>query len=128
MPNGGAAAQVHVLRPLRRRDRPEGRRVRPRLAGRDRDRHDGEDRERQRAHADHRQGRLRHVRVGLDAVRGPGHDARLHDLQAGRGRPRGPDQLLQRRELLRPGVRQALRAAEGGARPARSGWRSCTRC
>ena len=117
MPNGGEPLKFTLLRPLRRRDRPEGRRVRPRLAGRDRDRHHREDRERQRAHADHRQGRLRHVRVGLDALRGPGHDARLHDLQAGRGRPGGPDQLLQRRELLRPGVRQALPAAEGGARP-----------
>ena len=43
-------------------------------------------------------------------------------------RPRGPDQLLQRRELLRPRVRQALRAAEGRARPATSASRSSTRC
>ena len=32
-------------------------------------------------------------------------------------RSRGPDELLQRRELLRSGVRQALPAAEGRARP-----------
>ena len=36
-------------------------------------------------------------------------------LRPGLERPRGPEQLLQRRELLRPAVRQALPAAEGGA-------------
>ena len=40
----------------------------------------------------------------------------LH-LRPGVERSRGPDQLLQRRELLRPRVRQALPAAEGRARP-----------
>ena len=77
----------------------------------------GEGLRRQPPHRGHRQGRLRHVRLGLDPVRRPGHDALVLQLRPGRERPRGPDELLQRRELVRQGVRQALRAAEGRARP-----------
>ena len=54
---------------------------------------------------------------GWTPVRGPGSDALVLHLRPGRERPQGPDELLQRRQLLRPGVRQALPAAEGRARP-----------
>ena len=87
------------------------------LAQGDRDRHDAEDLRRRPAHGGHRQGRLRHVRLGLDPVRRPRPDAvvlHVRPRQPGSGRP---DELLQRREPLRPGVRQALQAAEGRARP-----------
>ena len=83
----------------------------------DRDRHDAEALRRRPAHRGHRQGRLRHVRLGLDAVRRPRADAQLLHLRPGRQRPGRPDELLQRREPLRRGVRQALRAAEGRAGP-----------
>ena len=117
MPDGGRPLELPLLRALRRRDRPGDRGVHHRVAGRDRHRHDGQGGRRQPAHRHHRQGRLRHVRLGLDPVRRPGHDARLHDLQAGQRRPGGPDQLLQRRQLVRRGVRPPLRAAEDRARP-----------
>ncbi len=101
MPGGGEPINLTLLRALRRGDRRGDRRVRHRLAGRDRHRHHPEGGRRQPADDHHRRGQLRHVLVGLDAVRGPGHDARLHDLRSGRERSGGPDQLLQRRQLLR---------------------------
>ena len=76
-----------------------------------------EDLRRRPARRGHRQGRLRHVRVGLDAVRRPRPDAVVLHVRPGRLGPGRPDELLQRRELLRPGVRQALQAAERRARP-----------
>ena len=63
-------AELHLLRPLGRGDRHGDRRVRAWLAGRDRHRHHAEGGRRQPAHHRHRQGRVRHVRVGLGAVRG----------------------------------------------------------
>ena len=104
------------------------RRVHHGLAEGDRHRHHPEDLRRRAARRGHRPRRLRHVRLGLDPVRGPGHAARLLHLRPDRVGPRGPAQLLQRRELLRPGVRQALPAAEGRARPGEARSRSSTRC
>ena len=76
---------------LRRRDRRGDRRVHHGLAGRDRHRHrrmkvDDDS----QLTDDHRQGRLRHVRLGLDAVRRPGPDALLLDLRPGRDDPEDP--------------------------------------
>ena len=55
--------------------------------------------------------------MGLDAVRRPGSDAVVLPVQPDRDRPRRPDELLQRRELVRPALRRALQAAERRARP-----------
>ena len=79
--------------------------------------HHAEGLRRQPADRGHRQGRLRPLRVGLDAVRRPRPDALVLHLRPGQQGPQGPDQLLQRRELVRPAVRRALQAAEGRARP-----------
>ena len=87
-----------------------------RLAAQDRDRDHAEGLRRQPAHRGHRQGRLRPLRLGLDAVRRPRPDALVLHLRPGQQGPQGPDELLQRRELVRPAVRRALQAAEGRAR------------
>ena len=94
----------------------------------DRHRHHQEGGRRQPAHHDHRQGRLRHVRLGLGPVRGPGPDALVLHLRPDLERPRGPDELLQRRELLRSRVRQALRRSRRSSSTTPSGRASCTRC
>ena len=111
------AAELPLRRALRERGLGPDRRVHHGLAQGDRDRHHPEDLRRRPARRGHRPRRLRHVRLGLDPVRRPGHAAGLLHLRPDRVGPRGPAQLLQRRELLRPGVRQALPAAEDRARP-----------
>ena len=75
-----SAAELHLLRALRRRDGRGGRRVHEGLAGRDRDRHHGEGGRRQPAHHGHRQGRVRPHVLGLDALRGSGPDALVHEV------------------------------------------------
>ena len=99
-----------------------------RLAAQDRDRDHAEGLRRQPADRGHRQGRLRPLRVGLDAVRRPRSDALVLHLRPGQQGPQGPDELLQRRELVRPAVRRALQAAEGRARPGQARATSSTRC
>jgi hypothetical protein len=112
---GRQAAEDALRGALRVRDLRADGRVHHGVAAQDRHRHDREDVQRRAADRADRQGRLRHVRVGLDAVRGPRPDAQLLHLQPGQPRPEGPDELLQRRELVRPHLRQALRRAEGRA-------------
>ena len=58
-----------------------------------------------------RQGRLRHVPLGVDAVRRSGRADLVLPLQPDR-HGRRPDVVQQRRELVRPGLRQAVQAAE----------------
>ena len=127
-----AAAQplnFSLLRPLGRRDRARDRRVRNRLAARDRDRHDAR---RWPTTASSPtiigKGDYDMFAWGWTPFVDPDPMLSLLHLRPGVERPGGPDELLQRRELLRPGVRQALRAAEGRARRATSGRRSSTRC
>ena len=128
MPGGGQPLRLRYAVRSETPDAAADRRVHHGLAEGHRDRHDAEGLRRRPAHRGDRQGRLRPVRVGLDPVRRPRHDALLLHLRPGQPGSRGPDELLQRREPLRPGVRQALRAAEGRARSRTSGSRSCTRC
>ena len=128
MPGGGKPLNFTYMVRSDGETGAEDRRVRDRLAEGDRDRDDQEGRRRHPAHRDHRQGRLRHVLVGLDPVRGPRPDAVVLHVRPDRERSQGPDELLQRRQLLRPAVRQALPEAEGRARPRRSASRSSTRC
>ena len=111
-----APAEVPLRGALRGRCRPADGRAHQRLAAQDRDRDHAEGLRRQPPHRGHRQGRLRPLRVGLDAVRRPRSDALVLHLRPGQQGPQGPDELLQRRELVRPAVRRALQAAEGRAR------------
>ena len=64
---------------------------------------------------------------GWTPVRRPRPDAVVLHVRPGHDRPGGPVGS-QRRQLVQRGVRRALRAAEGRARPASAGSRSCTRC
>ena len=66
------------------------------------------------------QGRLRPLRLGLDAVRRPRSDAVLLPVRPDRGRCVGLLELLQRHRHLRPAVRRPLQAAEHRARPRHS--------
>ena len=103
MPGGGRPAEVPLHGALRGRDRPADRRAHHRLAeARSGSRPTQKVDDDSRADRGHRQGRLRHLRVGLDAVRRPRSDAVVLHVRPGRERPRGPDELLQRRELVRP--------------------------
>jgi peptide/nickel transport system substrate-binding protein len=61
---------------------------------------DPEGLQRQPADRGHRQGRVRPLRLGLDAVRRPRPDAVVLHLRPGQQGPRGPDELLQRRQLV----------------------------
>ena len=125
---GRQGHQPHVLHPLRLDDvRPE-RRVRLRLAEGGRDRHDDQGRERLRADRDHRQGRLRHVPVGLDAVRRPRPGAVLLHVRPALEGPRRPHELLQRRQLVRPVLRRRLQGAEHRARQGKAPRDRAPRC
>ena len=128
MPGGGEPLKLDLHRPLRVRDGGAERGVRHRLAEGDRDRHDDQDRQRLQADGDDRQGRLRPLRVGLDAVRRPRSGALVLHVQPAEQGSREPDELLQRRELVHQDLRRRLQGAERRARPAEAASRSCTGC
>ena len=115
--------------PLRRRDRarrsPSSSPAGSRRSGSPRPRRSPSD---SRAHADHRQGRLRHVRVGLDPVRGPGHDARR---TSGATRSRATPPTRPTTTTTRTTATPSTTSSTSSRRSSsirRSGWTSCTRC
>ena len=77
---------------------------------------------------DHRQGRVRHVRLGLDAVRGPGHDALLHDLRPGRARSRGSRPTTTTTPTTATRSTTASTSSRRSSSIPRSAGRSSTRC
>ncbi len=81
--------------------------------------HDREDLQRQPAHRGHRQGRLRPVRLGLDAVRRPRPDDVVLHLRPGQPGPEEPDELLQRRELVRQDVQRMYKQQNTELDPAK---------
>ena len=128
MPGGGQPLQ-HALRGALREPRlAADRRVHHRLAEGDRDRDDAEGLRRRPAHRGDRQGRLRHVRVGLDAVRRPGPDAVVLHLRPGRAGPRRPDRTTTTTRTSATRSTTSSTSSRRSSSTPTSGWRSCTRC
>ena len=122
------AAEVPLRGPLRVPELRPDRRVHHGLAEGDRHRHDPEDLRRRPAHRGHRQGRLRHVRLGLDAVRGPGPDALLHRPATRSPGPEEPDRTT---TTTRTSATRSTTSSTRSRTPSStrtSGWTSCTRC
>ena len=100
MPDGGEPLNFrYAVRSESEIAQPVGR-AGHRLAVRRRHRHDHRAVQRHPAHAVHRPGRVGHVRVGLDALRRPRPAAVVLPVRDDRAGRRGPDQLLQRRQLV----------------------------
>ena len=97
-----ATAELPLRGALGRRDRPADRRVRHRLAGRDRHRDHEEDVRRQPAHHVIGKGDYDMFVWGWTPFVDPDPMLSYFTCDQVSERPRGPDELLQRRELLRP--------------------------
>ena len=93
----------------------------------DRDRDDAEGLRRQPPDRGHRQGRLRHVRVGLDAVRRPRADALLLHLRSGQQDPKDPTNYYNDANWCDPQY-DALYKRQKVELDRPSAWTSSTRC
>ena len=129
MPGGGKPLKLrYAVRSEADSVRTDGR-VHHRLAAQDRHRHHREDLQRQAAHRADRQGRLRPVRVGLDAVRRPRPGCSATSPAARSATtPRTRRTTTTTRTGATTQYDKLYDAAEGRARTRRSACRSCTRC